>query len=118
MLLRVLSLYPRSHPAHDLPWNGADRGGHLAGVDAIVALLAQDHRIVSRKDLESSDVDGQHVHADRADHRGPAAANEHGTATGKTQIEAVRVAGGNDRNCDRIVGGEPRAVAANLARPH
>ena len=77
---------------------------------------ADDHDLVARRDVQAGDVGDQHVHADRADDRRAAAADQHRAAAGEAQIEAVRVAGRHDRDRRRPIGGEPRAVADDLAR--
>ncbi len=115
--ISTLLFDPRSEAADDLPGNRADRRGHLAHVDAIAALLADDHDLVARRDVRAGHVRHQHVHAHRTDDRRAAAANQHGAAAGEPQIQAVGVAGRHDRDGGRTLGRESRAVAGDLARP-
>src|SRR5258706_3587344 len=70
------SLYARADPADDFPRNGADRRGHFSRVDLIAILRADDHDLVTGRDLHAGDVDHDHVHADRSDDWGATAANQ------------------------------------------
>ena len=92
--LPVYALDAAADAAQDLLRDGADRGRHLAHVDALVALLADDDDLVARLHLDAGDVDHHHVHGHGADDRRAAAANQHAAAAGEAQVDAISVPGG------------------------
>ena len=110
----------RSAPAsaHDLPRDRANRAGGFAGGDFLVALAADDHDFVARRDVEARDVDHDHVHANRAHDRHPAAAHEHRSAIGEPRVQSVGVTRGHDGDRSRRVRRPPQTVAGAFARPH
>ena len=76
---------------------------------------ADDDDLVARCNVDAGHVDHGHVHADRADDRRAAAADQHVPRPGEPQIEAVRVAGRHDGDRRATVADECSAVAGAFA---
>ncbi len=104
--------------AEDLVRNRPDPRRHLSRVDGLPRLLAlraeEDDFIAGIDDVHVGDVDGQHVHAHRADDRRAAAADQHPPAAFEPSIEAVGISGRHDRERRRARGAEASAVADTL----
>src|SRR5262245_44422066 len=118
--LVVLSFNPRAETADDLPRNRPDGGGHLARVDALPALVTlpskQDDFIARLHTDEIGDVDGEHIHRDRADDRDALTSNEHVTAPAQASVESISVAGRHDSHSPRLLNLIAQAVADSLTR--
>ena len=107
-----------AEPADHFPRNRADRPPAISrAVISLVALPADDDDLVAGRDVEPGDVDHDHVHAHGADDRHALAADEHRRAAGQARVEAVGVAGGNDRDRARPVRLPAQPVARCLRRP-
>ena len=83
----------------------------------LTALRPEDDDLVAGRAWHVGDVDGDHVHRDRADDRRAPPAHEHVTAPGKAQIEPIGVAGWHDRDRRAVSAVYLRAVADRFARP-
>src|SRR6202011_644910 len=107
----------RAHTAEHFVRVRADGRGNFARLDAIDALLADDHHFVARFHLHVRHIHHDHVHRHRAHNRRAAAANQHRAAAGEAPVEAVRVARGHDRDASRLERRPVGAVSHNLTLP-
>src|SRR5947207_13949028 len=112
----VVSFNPRADAAQQLVRDRADRCRDLAHADLLVALRADDHDFIARRHLQPRYIDHRHIHAHAADDGYALSAYEHHGPAGHAPIEAVGVAGGDDRDGARPVAHGVQAVAGALAR--
>src|SRR4026209_218723 len=112
----VPTLDPAAQAAQDLPRDRADRARHLAYLDAVMALGAEEDDLVAWVGLDVGDVEHQHVHADRANHGRTAAADEGDASAFETRVEAVGITGRHDGDPSRPFGDEAGTIADDLAR--
>ena len=79
-----------------MPIHAAISRASIVCHDSAALRPEQHHLVAGRHAVDAGDVDGQHVHADRADDRRAPAAHQHGAAAFEPAVEAVGVAGGHD----------------------
>src|SRR5262245_9690200 len=86
-------LYPRPDTTEHFVRIRADGAGDLAHLDAVAALVPDDHCRVSGLHLHIGDVHRDHVHVDGAHDRRALAADEDGTSARHAAVETIRISG-------------------------